>query len=198
MNPVVSYNDFKEFLRRSNQNQLLPVILMKPSTLLYLNREYRLGHAFDYFDRRSGKDVQFFLPGYSHYPSTAFPELLSGFRAYNENAVALKLNRIKNVYYSDDDFIDFIELLENNSPGFRYYGSTELLFIKYIAGTDGALGEFDFTAIHRFNLSHMFYAHPDHERFYQIERFLEEVLHAMHSAQSDEELILLIERLSNE
>lgn len=196
MNPVVSYKDFMEFMRWSNQDQLLPVILMKPSTLLYLNREHRLDHIFDYFDRRSGKDVQFFLPGYAHYPSTAFPELLFNLHTYNEKAVALNLNRLKNIYYSDDDFIEFIELLENSSPCFRYYGNTELLFIKYIAGTDGALGKFDFTAIHRFNLSHMFYAHQ--ESFYQIERFLEEVLHAIHFAKSDEELISLIKSLSDE
>lgn len=44
MNPVISYKDFIEFMRWSpnNRSQLLPIVLMKPSTMLYLNREFSL------------------------------------------------------------------------------------------------------------------------------------------------------------
>ena len=195
MNPVVSYQDFIEFMRWSsnNQDQLLPVILMKPSTMLRLNQQHQLEHIFDYFDRRSGKGVQFFLPGYSHYPDTAFADLLPDYCPYDKNAVALNLNRLKKIYYSDDDFINFIELFENNSPGFRYYGNTELLFVKYVAGTNGELGKFDFAVFYRFNLSHMYYSNK--ESLYPIERFLEEVLHIIRSAKCDDELIASVNSL---
>lgn len=133
------------------------------------------------------------MPGYAHYPNIAFAELLPNVRPYNENAVALNLDRLKKIYYSDSDFVDFIELLERNSRNFRYYGNTELLFIKYIAGANGALGRFDFNNIYRFNLSRMYYLND--EKLYPIERFLEEVLQAIHSAKNDDELIASINNL---
>lgn len=198
MNPVISYRDFMQYMAWSSNNhsQLLPVVLIKPSTLLYLNREYQLDHLFDYFDRRSGDDVQFFLPGYSHYPSTSFLQytsLLPEVKPYNQNAVALNLTRLKKIYYSENDFISFVEILEQNAPAFRYYGNTELLFIKYIPGIDRALGRFDFSNIHKYNLSQIYYDHQEH--FYPVERILEEVLHAIRSRQNDAELITRINKI---
>lgn len=197
MNPVISYTDFMEFMRWSsnNQTQLLPVLLMKPSTMLYLNREHHLDQVFDYFDRRS-KEVQFFLPGYSHYPSTVFADLLPRVRPYNENAIALNLHRLKKIYYSDNDFIEFIELLESNALNFHYYGNTELLFIKYIPGSDSELGTFDFSTMHRFNLSNMYYSYQ--KELFPVERFLEEVLHTIRFAKNDDEMIASIHSLIEE
>lgn len=198
MNPVISYRDFMQYMARSSNNhsQLLPVVLIKPSTLLYLNREYRLDHLFDYFDRRTGNEVQFFLPGYSHYPSTSFLQsssILPEIKPYNQNAVALNLTRLKKVYYSDNDFLNFVEILEQNAQNFRYYGNTELLFIKYIPGRDSALGRFDFSNIHRYNLSQIYYDHQEH--FYHVERILEEVLHVIRFEHNETELIALINNI---
>lgn len=179
MNPVVSYKDLMNYMfwSSNNKNQLLPVILIKPSIMLFLNREHRLDRIFSYFNRRSGQEVQFFLPGYAHYPSTAFSEFLPDVHPDNENAIALKIDFRRKIYYSDDDFINFVELIEKETPSFCYYGSTELLLIKYIAGDNGELGKFDFNTIYQFNLSQLYYSHQEH--FYHIELFLEEVLHAM-------------------
>ncbi len=195
MNPVISYNDFLNFMRCSlnNQNKLIPVILIKPSTVLYLNSEYHLDHIFDYFDRRTGKDIQFFLPGYSHYPSTSFSEILPNVRPYNKKAIALRVNRLNEIYYSDNDFVSFIELLEENVPSFRYYGHTELLFIKYISSTEDNLGRLDFNKFYRFNLSQIYYS--NNHGYRDIEIILEEVLHLIREIKDEDELIKRIKSI---
>lgn len=149
MNPVISYNDFLKFMQWSpNQNnRLIPVLLIKPSTVLYLNREHMLDHLFDYYDRRSANDIQFFLPGYVHYPTTSFAEILPNWSPHNENTVAFKLSRLNNIYYSNDKFIDFVEVLERNIQDFKYYGDTVLFFIEYQADTNGKIGRLNFKRI---------------------------------------------------
>ena len=186
MNPVVSYNDFLDFLKspKYNQDRLIPVLLIKPSTInYYYNQRIPLDRIFDYFDARTGDHIQFFLPGYAHYPDNISLDTLSQLYTYNENCVALNIRRLGKIYYSNKDFVKFIEELEKHALNFRYQGDTELLFIKYIANTQNEPGHFDFSQVYRFNLSNIFYcrcnAQNEHARFQNVERFLELVIHTI-------------------
>lgn len=200
MNPVSSYNDFIKFLRYSNNNhnKLIPVFLIKPSTILYFNREHSIDQIFDYFDRRSGDNVQFFLPGYAHYPDIAFHHIWAEVPPYNDNYVALNTGRLGKIYYSNNDFIEFIETLEKESPNFMYRGNPELLFIKYIPDTPYACGRFSFSNIYRYDLSKLFYLNrtlelSEYERLEQVARFLESVIIAIRrSGNNDDQLIAYI------
>ncbi|MBR2714680.1 MAG: hypothetical protein IKB73_00535, partial [Ruminococcus sp.] len=182
MNPVCSYNSFLEFLQYShgNNDKLIPIFLIKPATMIYLNERLHLDNHFNYFDRRAGRNVDFFLPGYAHYPSITFNQIFPNFN-YSKDAIALDTERLGRIYYNNADFIEFIEILERNSFNFIYRGDTELLFIKYLSNNQHAKGTFDFTTIYRFNLSDLFYCsnakhEPDHIRFGRVSRFLEDVI----------------------
>lgn len=205
MNPVCSYHDFLEFLQYSSDNndQMVPVFLVKPSTMLYLNRDGFLERFFDYFDRRSGKSVHFFLPGYAHYPDLAFAEIFPMAQPYQSDAVALSTRRLGKIYYSDSSFVDFIEKLEESSPDFIYRGDSELLFIKYLAGHQHNNGKLDFSMIHRYNISKLFYNHclngiSDYHRLDHISHFLEDVIFEMRSCgNNDSQLIRSIDARYN-
>lgn len=191
MNPIVSYKDFLEHMRWANDKDeiLVPVILIKPSTILLLNREHHLNHLFEYYDRRTS-EVQFFLPGYSHYPNYPHEALFSNCRPYNSNTIALQLRRLKTIYYSENDFIEFVETIERNAPDFRYYGNTELLFMKYVAGIDDPLGHFDFSQIFRYNISTIYHNQPD-----RLEFIFEAIIHCIRSANNDDQMIKKINDL---
>lgn len=194
MNPVLTYSDFLNYLRRYSNDEkrrYIPVLLIKPDTILYLNGEHRLDYIFNYFDRRTGSRVDFFLPGYSHYPNLSFPESMS-YRPFDENVVALSLRRIGDIFYSDNAFVDFIELVEESCYQFRYYGDTELVFFLYDPGADESRGSFDFSLFHRYNLSKLFLS--DNERLYSVRHFLEEVIHEIIETPNDERLINKINR----
>lgn len=193
MKPVISYNDFLVFMQwtTNQKNRLIPVLLIKPSTVLYLNRELMLDHLFDYYDRRTANDIQFFLPGYAHYPTTSFAEILPNRSPHNENTVALRLSRLNNIYYSNDRFIDFVEILERNIQSFNYYGDTVLFFIEYLAGANGEVGRFNFKKHYQFNLSELYYS--NNQNIKRIDLFLESVIHAIRESRNDEELIERIE-----
>lgn len=185
MNPVVSYYDFLRFMRSfaNGRDRLVPVLLIKPATVRLMNENRKLDYMLDYFDLRSRSDIQFFLPGYSHIPG----QVLLDIEPHNRRTVALNLERLHNVYYSNDDFIKFIELLEKRALGFRYYGETELIFIKYLVGIDGERGEFDFNTIHRYNLSQLYYRNE--RGMDDVHRFLETVIHIIRSINDENRMI---------
>lgn len=205
MNPVCSYHDFLEFLQYSpdNNDKLIPVFLVKPSAMLYLNRDGFLDRFFDYFDRRCGESVHFFLPGYAHYPNLAFAEIFPMAQPYQSDAVALSTRRLGKIYYSDSSFVDFIEKLEESSPDFIYRGDSELLFIKYLAGHQHNNGKLDFSMIHRYNISKLFYNHclngiSDYHRLDHISHFLEDVIFEIRSCgNNDSQLIRSIDARYN-
>ena len=188
MNPVITFHDFLEYMEWStNTDKLVPILLIKPSTILLLNQDHRINHMFDYYDRRSG-EVQFFLPGYAHYPSLSFMDVFPNHRPFNSDAIALHLTRLRTIYYSDNDFIDFIETIEHFAPSFRYYGNTELLFLKYISKKGSNHGRFDFSDLHRYNISDIYHSNPR-----SLEHILEAILHAIKNSKNDS---MLIEEIS--
>lgn len=183
MNPVCSYNDFLRFLRHSHtiQDRLIPVLLIKPIDMLYMNQESLFERAFDYLDCRSGKHLHFFIPGYAHYPDLSFTTLLSSYPPCKEDAVAITAHRLGKIYYSNNAFVDFVERIERESPYFHYYGDMELMLIRYKLNAPDHSGALDFTELHRFNLSTLYFAHRSHdltarERLLYIERFIENVI----------------------
>lgn len=85
---------------------------------------------------------------------------------------ALQIQRLGVIYYNNHAFIEFIEYIERSAPSFRYYGDTELVFIKYLDSIQG----FDFTDVHRYNLSNLFILdQPQNQR--ALRRFLEVTIH---------------------
>lgn len=200
MNPVCSYHDFLEFMQYSSdgQDKLIPILLIKPSSILYLNRKRFLGNVFSYFDKRSGQHIQFFLPGYAHYPDIAFAEIFPMMQPYKCDAVAFSIERLGRIYYSERAFVDFIEKLEEHAPHFIYRGDTELLFIKYLANPQCDIGQFDFSEIHRYNISRLFCSQhirsiKDFDRLNHVAHFLEDVIFEIRThGNNDDELIRAI------
>lgn len=79
MNPARTYEEFLEIMHYFSHNdtsQLIPVVIIKPSTISHLNQTGDLSRLFDYFDYRSD-DIQFFLPGYCHSPILGLSILFS-------------------------------------------------------------------------------------------------------------------------
>lgn len=180
MNPVLSYSDFQEYMRYADvRGQIIPIILIKPSVILDNIRTHRLDLDFEYFHNRTGDRVTFFLPGYAHYPRLECGELLSKYRPWDKNAIAFTIND-RDIYYSNKAFVDFVGILEQRSNAFHYYGNTELLLVRFNCGEEYRIGDIDFRAIHRFDLTQLFLAGGSEDRGYHIvNTFLENVYHEL-------------------
>ena len=200
MNPVVSYDDFLEFMKYYNnpniKDRLIPVVLIKPISVIHINERGVLNRIFDYFDSRTEKNIQFFLPGYAHFPTSAFAEVLPSYTPFNEDNIALRLNRLGTVYYNEKDFINFIKVLEEKDSSFKYYGDAELLFIKYESNCD--YGDFDFSNIYRFSLSQLYFSNEGYRGLRRIEYFIEKVLLAIYESNDNEGLINTVTYLYNQ
>lgn len=192
MNTVISYNDFLHFMRHSNNvDQMVPIVLIRPYTISHLNQDHRFEHFLRYYHNRTGERIHFFLPGYSHYPSLAFQDILPAYPVNTEDFIPLRIDHTKKIYYSYTAFVSFIELLEKENKSFRYYGNTELLFVKYIAGHENELGRFDFTHMMRYNISELYYRRA--ENLWHIDHFIEALIHEFIAAESVEEIEQRIE-----
>lgn len=201
MNPVISYNDFTNFLKWNvrDKEELIPILLIRPVTIRYLNKERIIENFFDYMDARTGEDIQFFLPGYVHYPNTSFKPMLPDWSPRNEDTIAIRISRLGNIHYSNKAFTDFISILEMYSHSFVYRGDTELLFINYEPAKEYSLGKIDFENIHRYNLTHLFDCntidYPDDRiRLRNVGIFLEKVIKIMNQPIDKYEIIERIDR----
>ena len=180
MNAVVSYSDFQEYMYYSSgQSEIIPIILIKPSVIQNSLRNYSLDQTFEYFHYRSGDEIIFFLPGYAQYPRFEAGEFLSRYRPYDNTAIAFSIQDRKwrrDIYYSYQAFTEFVDVLEERSNGFRYYGNTELLFVKFNRGDRKEDGDIDFNAIHRFDLTQIYLTGGSESRgYHNVESFLERV-----------------------
>jgi len=78
--------------------------------------------SLNYYHHLSGKNINFYLPGYGAY----------WYGSYPDGQVVAKINGVE-WSYSDQMFIDFINDLETYSK-WRYSGETELLMLEYKEG----------------------------------------------------------------
>ena len=201
MNPIISYNDFTNFLKLNIivEEKLIPVLLIKPVTMRYLNKERIIEDFFDYIDLRTGRDIQFFMPGYVHYPNTSFTQKFPSWTPCDEDTIAIKISRLGNIHYSNRAFVDFLDIIESSSPKFRYRGDTELLLVNYEPSEDNELGKIDFENIHRYNLTHLFDSvilnYPDDRvRLRNVEYFLESVIEIISNPIDKNKIIEYIDR----
>lgn len=201
MNPVISYNDFTNFLKWNvrDKEELIPILLIRPVTIRYLNKERIIENFFDYMDARTGEDIQFFLPGYVHYPNTSFKPMLPDWTPRNEDTIAIRISRLGNIHYNNKAFVDFLDIIERSSPRFRYRGDTELLLVNYEPSEDNELGKIDFDNIHRYNLTYLFDSvmlnYPDDRvRLRSVEYFLESVIEIINNSIDKNEIIEHIDR----
>lgn len=171
MEAVRNYEDLCFSLHALGCKQsIIPIILIKPSTILLFEDSLSLRHIFNYFDRRSGKGLFFYLPGYIHYPQSTIEPLFVPSNA----TVALSLERIGNVYYSNDSFIGFLERLESLIPNYHYYGDTELILAEYEQESE----QLCFENYKRINLSDIFLKYNNTYRgYHEVENLLERILH---------------------
>lgn len=201
MNPVISYKDFTDYLKWNvrDETKLIPILLIRPVTVRYLNKERIFENFFDYMDARTGKDIQFFLPGYVHYPNTSFNPMLPNWTPHDEDTIAIRISRLGNIHYSNKAFVDFLDILERSSPRFRYRGDTELLLVNYEPSEDNELGKIDFENIHRYNLTYLFDSvilnYPDDRvRLRNVAYFLESVIEIINNPLDKNEIIEHIDR----
>lgn len=184
MNPITSYQEFIVYMKHSyHVDKLIPVVLVKPSTISLLSRRFPLDCIFDYYDHLTGEDVIFFMPGYAHHPGLAFRQVFHNNRPVHENDIIIRIERLGNICYSNQDFVAFIDDLRREIPDFKYYGSTELLLLKYVA----EVGDFDFSDIHRYDLTQIFL--KSNGEWHPVENFLEMTVNFMRKANNDTELI---------
>lgn len=90
-----------------------------------------------YYHRRSGKSINFYLPGYGAYWHGVYP---------GEENVAI-INGV-DWSFSTQKYVEFIEALEEHSS-WKYSGESELLLIEY---TNGKL---DYSNVLKFHLDEM-------------------------------------------
>ena len=171
MNAVVSYEEFLEIVSQKKKpiREYIPVVLIKPENIIMLNKDGLLNIVFSYFDARTN-EIQFFLVGYLNSKNTGF--FVEKRKAKYNHYIALEMERLGHIYYSNNAFAHFLDDLKNASDDFTYVGDTELIFIKYENGRQC----FDFTDIHRYNLSELFHSAEgknDFMKFRRVSRFLE-------------------------
>ena len=90
-----------------------------------------------YYHHRSGKSINFYLPGYGAYWYDVYPD--------KENVTMIGDVQWS---FSNQKYVEFIEALEEHSK-WKYYGESELLLIEY---TNGKL---DYSNVLRFHLDEM-------------------------------------------
>ena len=90
-----------------------------------------------YYHHRSGKSINFYLPGYGAYWYGVYPD--------EENVTMIGGVQWS---FSNQKYVEFIEALEEHSK-WKYSGESELLLIEY---TNGKL---DFSNVLRFHLDEM-------------------------------------------
>ncbi len=200
MHAVISYADFQNYMNYNRGlGEIIPVFLIKPSVILASRHNYPIHSVFEYFHHRTGDEIIFFLPGYAQFPRLEIGRLLSPYSPYDDNAFAFSYHydgRDEKVYYDQQAFNDFIDLLELRSNRFRYYGNTELLFVRYIQGEGHSLGDIDFNSMHRYDLSQLFFSSNNEHRGYRnVDRFLEHVLHEYRNFETEDKFIQNIDRI---
>lgn len=104
MELVKSYEAFLSRIesKYGNKEKIICLLFVDPSNDDIMS--HYISDRFDYFNRRTGKYVDFFCPGYN---------ALNGKRKFNVN-----------------DYVDFINQFEELTE-WRYYGGTNLLLIRY-------------------------------------------------------------------
>jgi len=90
-----------------------------------------------YYHHRSGKSINFYLPGYGAYWYGAYPD--------EENVTVIDGTQWS---FSNQKYVEFIEALEKHSK-WKYSGESELLFVEYVNG------ELDYSNVLRFRLDEM-------------------------------------------
>ena len=189
MNPIRSYQDFQKFMEYVDYNgKPIPVLFIRPDVLLTLKHCYPfIGELFEYYNQRTGDDIVFFVPGYSHYPATSFHEVFPSYPCRNDDEIAFTYQdrptrQTHHVYFNHHDFVDFVKIIERESPGFSYSGGTELILPTYVPGNEIQCGNLDFSTLpqHRYNLSTLFFHYSDsHRAFSLVREFLELVIHQL-------------------
>lgn len=90
-----------------------------------------------YYHHRSGKSINFYLPGYGAYWYGAYPD--------KENVIVINGAQWS---FSNEKYVEFIEALEKHSK-WKYSGESELLLVEYVNG------KLDYSNVLRFHLDEM-------------------------------------------
>ena len=116
MVPAISMKEIERHISNySEDSKAIGILFAKPQTSLSKDA---IIPELNYFNRRSGKYIDFFLPGYSNYEHHDFGD---------EILISTK-DDVK-TYYSDSYFCNFIEEMEGNSK-WLYSGETDLLILN--------------------------------------------------------------------
>lgn len=113
---------YQGMLKDINNNQIkedtIGILITRPD----LECGKSIMGSLNYYHHLSGKNINFYLPGYGAY----------WYGSYPDGQVVAKINGVE-WSYSDQMFIDFINDLETYSK-WRYSGETELLMLEYKEG----------------------------------------------------------------
>ena len=90
-----------------------------------------------YYHHRSGKSINFYLPGYGAYWYGTYPD--------EKNVIVIDQVQWS---FSNQKYVEFIETIEKNSR-WKYSGESELLILEY------AEGKIDYSNVLRFHLDAM-------------------------------------------
>jgi polyhydroxyalkanoate synthesis regulator phasin len=108
----------------------------------------RILNNFDYYDRRSGSEVHFFMPGYIRHKSKVFNHFTSSYLSYDDVKHSLiKTDRLGAICFKTAGFVDSINYIESESR-YHYSGECDLLLLK-INTIDKCI---DYTNVYDYNL----------------------------------------------
>lgn len=191
MRLVSSFEDFLNNLQDSGNDieRFIPIVLIRPSTIIHTRDVHSLDPVLDYYDVRTGV-VQFYLPGYVQIPGMTLRNLFQSVRCSRYRPRAFNIQRLGNVGYSNQSFSDFVEVLEREIPGYHYNGDTELIFARYIPGNGNCPGQLDYSNYRCYNLSTIFF----NNGYRELGHFLEQTLKEYKQRPNDNDMLAAIDR----
>ena len=107
MNPVANYDNLLQVLDKKCVDGIVCILILNPANNSDSQRQ--ILHNFNYLHERSGKEVNFYVPGFS---------------VFEWDSLSVDYE------FSSKDFVKFVNVLEKKSL-WQYSGGTEMLFLNY-------------------------------------------------------------------
>ncbi len=152
---AITYSSMLENIRENKtERDTIGILLSRPTS----NAGRDIIDALPYYHHRSGRSINFYLPGYGAHRYGAYPD---------EKDVAM-INGTQ-WSFSNLKYVEFIDALEKHSR-WEYSGESELLLIEY------SNGKLDYSNVLRFHLDAML----EDKAISSVNAFFEDIFrHAM-------------------
>jgi hypothetical protein len=139
MNVIQTFNQLKDYTLFGCKQFWYYVILINPHDLTQAGRP--VFDNLDIFHLDSGKECQYFIPGFLNTGRGIFEGRLGSFLAWHSRDI--NIPNFGRLQFNAQNFVDFyLELEQRNSCGWRYSGECELLLFNLSMGNKIKLNNF--------------------------------------------------------